>query len=132
MTKVALLGAGGKMGLRLASNLKTSRFSVDHIEISEAGRARLKQEVGVDAVPGDNAVADADVVLLAVPDRAIGAVAGGLIDRSCSEKQSFAVVRSRERLRRCAQAGVSGVGRNVPTRRLLRGSKSNGAPVSAR
>lgn len=81
MTKVALLGAGGKMGLRLASNLKTSRFSVDHIEISEAGRARLKQEVGVDAVPGDNAVADADVVLLAVPDRAIGAVAGGLIEK---------------------------------------------------
>jgi len=81
MTKVALLGAGGKMGVRLAQNLKPSRFGVDHVEISEAGRQRLADEVGVQAVPGDNAVADADVVLLAVPDRAIGAVAHEIIGK---------------------------------------------------
>ena len=33
MTKIALLGAGGKMGVRLATNLKGSRFDVDHVEV---------------------------------------------------------------------------------------------------
>ena len=35
MTAVALFGAGGKMGYRLASNLKGSRFDVRHVELSE-------------------------------------------------------------------------------------------------
>ncbi len=43
MTNIVLLGAGGKMGVRLAANLKASRFHVDHVEISEAGRARLEK-----------------------------------------------------------------------------------------
>jgi hypothetical protein len=81
MTKIALLGAGGKMGVRLSSNLKKSRFAVDHVEVSEAGRARLKENVGVDAVDQDVALANADVVILAVPDRLIGKVAHGIIDR---------------------------------------------------
>lgn len=74
MTRVALLGAGGKMGVRTARNLVGEPYEVDHVEISEAGRARLKAETGLDCVPADNALADADLVLLAVPDAAIGAV----------------------------------------------------------
>ncbi|WP_439122161.1 phosphogluconate dehydrogenase C-terminal domain-containing protein [Marivita sp.] len=82
MTKVALMGAGGKMGVRLAQNLKPTRFEIDHIEVSEAGRQRLKDEVGVDAVTdGDNAISDADVVLMAVPDRLIGKIAHQFIDK---------------------------------------------------
>ncbi|WP_417722123.1 phosphogluconate dehydrogenase C-terminal domain-containing protein [Salipiger sp.] len=81
MTKVALLGAGGKMGVRLSKNLAGSRFEVDHVEVSEEGRKRLKDEVGVDAVPADNALAEADVVLMAVPDRLIGKIAHGFIDK---------------------------------------------------
>ena len=50
MTKIALLGAGGKMGVRLATNLQGSRFDVDHVEVSEEGRQRLKAAVGVDCV----------------------------------------------------------------------------------
>ena len=38
MTKLALLGAGGKMGVRLSTNLQGSRFSVDHVEVSDAGQ----------------------------------------------------------------------------------------------
>ena len=34
MTRIALLGAGGKMGVRLATNLKGSRFEVDHVEVA--------------------------------------------------------------------------------------------------
>ena len=37
MTAIALFGAGGKMGYRLASNLKGSRFAVRHVEVSPAG-----------------------------------------------------------------------------------------------
>ncbi|MDF1727503.1 MAG: phosphogluconate dehydrogenase C-terminal domain-containing protein [Sulfitobacter sp.] len=82
MTRIALLGAGGKMGVRLAQNLKPTRFDIDHVEVSEEGRARLKEVVGVDAVPdGNEALSQADVVLMAVPDRLIGKIAHQFIDR---------------------------------------------------
>lgn len=42
MTKLALFGAGGKMGWRLGSNLKGSRFDVRHVELSPAGQERVK------------------------------------------------------------------------------------------
>ena len=38
MTKIALLGAGGKMGVRLATNLMGSPYEVMHVEISRGGR----------------------------------------------------------------------------------------------
>ena len=72
MTKIALLGAGGKMGVRLATNLKGSRFDVDHVEGSEAGRKRLADAVGVQCMDQGQAVSGADVVVMAVPDRLIG------------------------------------------------------------
>lgn len=81
MTKVALLGAGGKMGARLARNLQASRFDVAPVEISEDGRARLKAETGLDTVDQDVALAEADVVLMAVPDRLIGKIAHGFMNQ---------------------------------------------------
>jgi len=81
MTKIALLGAGGKMGVRLASNLHGSRFTVDHVEISEEGRARLKSAIGAGCVDREQALANADVVLMAVPDRLIGKIAHSFIDK---------------------------------------------------
>jgi hypothetical protein len=79
MTKLALLGAGGKMGVRLATNLQGSRFNVDHVEVSEIGQERLKKAVGVDCVDMDTALAQADIVLMAVPDRLIGKIAYDII-----------------------------------------------------
>lgn len=81
MTKIALLGAGGKMGVRLATNLKGSRFDVDHVELSEVGRKRLKDEAGLDCVDQDAALKGADIVVLAVPDRLIGEITHSIIDR---------------------------------------------------
>ena len=81
MTKVALLGAGGKMGVRLATNLQGSRFDVDHVEVSEEGRQRLKSAVGAECVDQDRALARADVVVMAVPDRLIGRIAHGIVDQ---------------------------------------------------
>ncbi len=81
MTKIALLGAGGKMGVRLATNLQNTRFDVDHVEVAPEGRARLKETVGADCVDRDVALADADVILLAVPDRLIGQVSHDIIEK---------------------------------------------------
>ena len=81
MNTIALFGAGGKMGVRLANNLKGTDYDVDHIEISEEGRQRLRNEVGVDAVDADNAIARADVAIMAVPDRMIGKVTASVIEK---------------------------------------------------
>ena len=75
MTSIALFGAGGKMGHRLSRNLKDSRFTVRHVEVSEQGRARLAQDFGVQCVSPEEALADAQVAILAVPDTHIGKVA---------------------------------------------------------
>lgn len=81
MTKIALLGAGGKMGVRLAQNLKDTRFDVAPVEIAEEGRNRLRQATGLDCVEMGQALSRADVVVLAVPDRAIGQVAHQIVPR---------------------------------------------------
>lgn len=79
--KIALIGAGGKMGIRLSMNLKDSNYAVAHVEVSEAGQARLKEAVGADCQSMDTALEGAEVVILAVPDTAIKAVAAGIVDQ---------------------------------------------------
>jgi D-apionate oxidoisomerase len=79
MTTITLYGAGGKMGVRLSKNLAKTDFEVRHVEVSDAGRDRLKAEVGVDCVDAEAALAGTDVVVLAVPDTAIGRVAAGVV-----------------------------------------------------
>ena len=78
MTTIALFGAGGKMGYRLASNLRGSRFDLRSVEVSPAGRERLKAGLGIDCIDADAALDKADVVILAVPDTHIGKVAAGI------------------------------------------------------
>lgn len=74
MTKIALLGAGGKMGVRLATNLQGSRFDVAHVEVSAEGQERLRKATGAACVSQAKALAGADVVVMAVPDRLIGQI----------------------------------------------------------
>ncbi|AMJ61678.1 phosphogluconate dehydrogenase C-terminal domain-containing protein [Bosea sp. PAMC 26642] len=81
MKTIALLGAGGKMGVRLATNLQGSPYEVLHVEPSVVGRERLKAATGFDCVDGDNALAESDAVLLAVPDRLIGKIAHTFIEK---------------------------------------------------
>jgi D-apionate oxidoisomerase len=73
--KIALFGAGGKMGVRLSKNLLNSGFRVAHVEPGAPGRQRLKDELGLSCVDTDEALDNADVVILAVPDTIIGKVA---------------------------------------------------------
>ncbi|RAH38103.1 phosphogluconate dehydrogenase C-terminal domain-containing protein [Halomonas sp. SL1] len=78
MTTIALIGAGGKMGFRLSRNLQSSDFSVRHVEVSDAGRERLKSELGIDCMAAEKAVPGADAVILAVPDTLIGSISAQL------------------------------------------------------
>jgi D-apionate oxidoisomerase len=81
MVKIALFGAGGKMGMRLGANLKNTNYDVAPVEVSDAGQARLRDELGWAATDADTALANADVVVLAVPDTAIGKVAHGIVGK---------------------------------------------------
>ena len=81
MTAIALFGAGGKMGYRLAKNLKGSRYDVRKIEVSDAGKARLKNDLGIDTIDVDAGLEGAEVVILAVPDTIIGKVASSIVDK---------------------------------------------------
>ncbi|HBL74066.1 MAG: semialdehyde dehydrogenase [Bacteroidetes bacterium GWF2_42_66] len=78
MKKIALIGAGGKMGCRLTRNLKSSAYQVSYVEISPAGIERLK-ELGVSVSNGEVVVPDADIVILAVPDVALAKVSANII-----------------------------------------------------
>jgi D-apionate oxidoisomerase len=80
MTKIALFGAGGKMGMRLGRNLKSSRYQVAPVEVSDAGKLRLREELGWAAQTAEQALVDAEIIVLAVPDTAIGKVAHGIIN----------------------------------------------------
>jgi hypothetical protein len=75
MTAIALFGAGGKMGARLSRNLAASDYDVRHVEPSEVGRARLRDALGIACIDVPMALDAVDVVILAVPDTHVGAVA---------------------------------------------------------
>lgn len=75
---IALIGAGGKMGQRITNNLKTTDADVRYVENSEGGRDRLV-EAGLETSPSESAVKDADVVILAVPDTALGPVSEQIV-----------------------------------------------------
>lgn len=79
MTVVALFGAGGKMGMRLGRNLAHSRFVMRPVEVSPAGAERVREAFGLDCMAAEAAVAGAEVVVLAVPDTHVGAVAKTLL-----------------------------------------------------
>lgn len=69
------------MGYRLAANLLNSTYDVRHVEVSEAGRKRLKDSFQINAVSVDEALAGAEIVVLAVPDTLIGTVAYSIVGK---------------------------------------------------
>ncbi len=77
--KIALLGAGGKMGVRIGKNLSRSTHNVRYVEISPAGQERVRNEIGVETTLQEQALAGADVVVLAVPDTLIGKVSSAIV-----------------------------------------------------
>jgi len=75
---IAVIGAGGKMGMRVSNNLQKTTHTVFYSENSPAGVERIT-ETGRVVTDTETAVADADVVVLAVPDLALAAVSRAVV-----------------------------------------------------
>lgn len=78
-TRIALMGAGGKMGCRITDNIKDlPQYQVYYVEVSEPGKANLAKR-GLAAAPQAEALANADAVILAVPDALIERITHSII-----------------------------------------------------
>jgi hypothetical protein len=75
---VALFGAGGKMGTRISENLRDGACRLLCVEVSPPGVERLRAR-GLDVTTRERALAEADTVILAVPDHLIHAISGDLV-----------------------------------------------------
>lgn len=81
MSKIALIGAGGKMGCRLTDNfLKCPQYVLDYLEVSENGIQHLRQR-NIIANSTEAGVEEVEVVILAVPDVTIGEISDRIIPR---------------------------------------------------
>ncbi len=81
MIKIALLGAGGKMGCRLTDHLmKLPQYQLRCVETGERGTANLEAR-GLRPTPQDEAISDAEIVILALPDRILGKAAHAIVPK---------------------------------------------------
>jgi hypothetical protein len=75
---VVVVGAGGKMGLRVSANLARSPFRALYCEASGPGTDRVRA-AGRTVTPTADAVREADVVVLATPDTVLGQVSHEIV-----------------------------------------------------
>ncbi|TDE08344.1 phosphogluconate dehydrogenase C-terminal domain-containing protein [Jiangella asiatica] len=75
---IAVIGAGGKMGMRISNNLVKTPHRVRYVENSRAGQQRTL-DAGRELTDASTAVADADIVVFAVPDLALRSVTAELV-----------------------------------------------------
>ncbi|MBD0421934.1 NAD(P)-binding domain-containing protein [Streptomyces sp. TRM S81-3] len=75
---VAVIGAAGKMGQRVSNNLVKSDFRVLFSEASPKGQDLIRG-LGRELTESADAAAEADVVILAVPDVVLGKVSEELV-----------------------------------------------------
>ena len=79
MTTIALFGAAGKMGSRIARRLRANpEFTTLFVEAGEAGMQRLAER-GDTPTPPEMAAPAADVLILAIPDKLIGKASQTLV-----------------------------------------------------
>jgi len=81
-TTIALFGAGGKMGCRVVDHLKDRpEYALRCVETAPGGQANVARR-GLACVAPDTALADAGVVILALPDRVLGPVAREVVPKA--------------------------------------------------
>lgn len=81
MSAIALMGAGGKMGMRITRKIKDHPdYTMLYVEVSEAGKATLA-ELGLSVTAQDEAIKQADVIILAVPDVLIGKICAEIVPK---------------------------------------------------
>lgn len=70
---IVIVGAGGKMGGRITDNLRKRDYRLLLCEQADAGKERIREK-GLEVTPNEEALPQADFVILAVPDAKIGVV----------------------------------------------------------
>ena len=75
---IAVIGAGGKMGMRISNNLAKTEHQVSYSENSPAGQERTIA-AGRTISDAADSVTTADVVILAVPDVILGKVSESVV-----------------------------------------------------
>lgn len=79
MTTIALFGAAGKMGSRISRRLReNSNYQTMYVESGETGVQRLKERGDI-PTPPDEAARQADVLILAIPDKLIGKASQAIV-----------------------------------------------------
>lgn len=79
--QLTLFGAGGKMGCRVLDHLAgNAGYALTCVENGERGLANLAER-GQKPTPPDQALAEAEAVMLALPDRVLGAVAREVVPK---------------------------------------------------
>jgi hypothetical protein len=78
--KVAVFGAGGKMGFRVTRKIKEAGYALRAVEIGAAGREKLAA-AGIPVMDEAAALAGAEIVVLALPDSVIGKAAHAMVPR---------------------------------------------------
>lgn len=69
------------MGCRITDNMKDlPEYDMTYVEVSEGGIERLKER-GIEVTPQDEALKDADVVILALPDVLIGKISEDIVPK---------------------------------------------------
>lgn len=75
---VTVIGAGGKMGMRVSANLQRSTFAVLYSETYPPARDRVRA-AGRQLSESIESASRSDVVILAVPDVVLGEVSAGIV-----------------------------------------------------
>ncbi|VXB40837.1 D-apionate oxidoisomerase [Pantoea brenneri] len=75
---LTVIGAGGKMGMRISANFQKSDYQVFYCENSPAAQQQVIQQ-GRELSDADSVVPLSDVVILAVPDIVLGKVSEAVV-----------------------------------------------------
>lgn len=75
---ITVIGAGGKMGMRISANLQHSDYQVFYCENSPQAQAQVSAQ-GRELSSAESVVPHSDVVILAVPDIVLGKVSEAVV-----------------------------------------------------
>lgn len=75
---LTVIGAGGKMGMRISANLQNSDYQVFYCENSPQAQAQVSAQ-GRELSSAESVVPHSDVVILAVPDIVLGKVSEAVV-----------------------------------------------------
>jgi hypothetical protein len=79
MQTIALFGAAGKMGTRITCRLQTvTQYHTFYVEAGQAAQEILRQR-GIEPTSPETAAQQADVVILAIPDKLLGKVSHEIV-----------------------------------------------------